>query len=71
MQDTLTPSFLMEDGTYNLQGLTEEEIIRWNRMMNMIDEIFDRELALPDYYEEKNLHGGVEWIRCGILIRMT
>lgn len=52
----------MEETIYDLTDFDEEDLIRWNRLENDIEEIFDN--------AEKNLHGGVEWKRCGILMRM-
>ena len=47
-----------------------EDFVELNRLTNEIHRIFDIELALPPYYNEKNLLGGVKWKRCGILMRM-
>ncbi len=35
--------------SYNLEGFSDNELIRWNRLQNNIDEIFDNAIIVGKY----------------------
>lgn len=40
--------FIDSNGIYKLDGFNQEDLIRWNRLANDLDEIFDR--VIKNYY---------------------
>jgi hypothetical protein len=60
----------ISNGTYDLVGFDIEEIVYLNKLTNEVQEIFDFELSLPDYYEKK-LNRGVDKKWCGLLQKLT
>jgi len=64
-----TPIFPMEQKINELD--IDEEVILLNSLAIKIQEIFNNELSLPLYYDQKILLGGVDKKWCGILMIMT
>lgn len=56
----------MENKKYDIEAYDMNEVINMNSLLNDLDEIFNN--ALDN--KEKILLGGVEWKRCGILMKM-